>query len=79
MRNIGPEIAQHDLARIFEKFFRADASRGTKAGGAGLGLAIAKQIVALHGGQIAAASNPKYTEFTVTLPYEASASGPSQS
>lgn len=68
VRNIGPEIQQQNLDRIFEKFFRADSSRGTRTGGAGLGLAIAKQIVELHGGRICAGSNARYTEFCAYLP-----------
>lgn len=68
VRNIGPEIQQQNLDRIFEKFFRTDSSRGTRTGGAGLGLAIAKQIVELHGGRICAGSNARYTEFCVYLP-----------
>lgn len=68
VRNLGPEISPQNLERIFEKFFRSDSSRGTKSGGAGLGLAIAKQIVLLHGGSITAASSTEYTEFHVMLP-----------
>ena len=67
-RNTGDEIPAGKLESIFEKFFRVDASRSTKTGGAGLGLAIAKQIVELHGGVITATSNREYTEFTVKLP-----------
>ncbi len=67
-RNVGDEIPAHRLDNIFEKFFRLDSARGTKAGGAGLGLAIARQIVELHGGVISAASSPEATTFTVTLP-----------
>ena len=55
--------------RLFEKFYRADSSRGTSTGGSGLGLAIAKQITELHGGTIKAKSTTDYTDFTVVLPY----------
>mgnify|MGYP003850791777 CR=1 FL=1 len=66
--NVGDEIPPERLERIFEKFFRTDAARGTRTGGAGLGLAIAKQIVELHGGSIQAASSRKFTRFTILLP-----------
>ena len=66
--NIGDEIPPARLERIFEKFFRADVARGTRTGGAGLGLAIAKQIVELHGGTIRAQSTREYTRFTILLP-----------
>ena len=68
VRNIGPEIQQQNPDRIFEKFFRADSSRGTRTGGAGLGLAIAKEIVTAHGGTITCTSSPEETVFTITLP-----------
>lgn len=67
-RNQGKQIAPHKLSHIFEKFYRLDDSRSSKTGGAGLGLAIAKEIVELHQGTIEAESNAKYTEFIVTLP-----------
>lgn len=66
--NIGDEIPPGRLERIFEKFFRTDAARGTRTGGAGLGLAIAKQIVELHGGSIQASSSREHTRFTILLP-----------
>ncbi|MCM1272832.1 MAG: HAMP domain-containing histidine kinase [Clostridium sp.] len=66
--NSGDTIPKEKLERIFEQFYRLDSSRGTESGGAGLGLAIAKQIVELHGGTINAASEDEITEFTVTLP-----------
>lgn len=69
VRNQGKEIAEHKLNHLFEKFYRLDEARSTNTGGAGLGLAIAKEIVELHGGMIQAVSNEKYTEFIVTLPY----------
>ena len=53
---------------LFEKFFRLDEARSTATGGAGLGLAIAKEIVTLHGGSISANSEQGVTTFTVELP-----------
>lgn len=61
-------IPQEQLNRIFEQFYRLDAARNTSTGGAGLGLAIAKQIVELHGGTITAKSANERIEFTVILP-----------
>ena len=66
--NCGDTIPQEKLDRIFEQFYRLDPARSTKSGGAGLGLAIAKQIVALHGGAITAKSGQERTEFEVILP-----------
>lgn len=67
-RNTGRRIPENRLQTIFEKFFRMDESRTTNSGGAGLGLAIAKDIVELHGGHIKADSDDQYTTFTVSLP-----------
>lgn len=67
-RNVGKRIPESKLKSIFEKFYRLDDARSTQTGGAGLGLAIAKEIVELHGGAISAQSNEQYTEFTVCLP-----------
>ena len=66
--NSGITIPEEKLERIFEQFFRLDASRATRTGGAGLGLAIAKEIVELHGGAISAQSAEGVTTFTVVLP-----------
>ena len=66
--NFGDTIPQENLERIFEQFYRLDAARSTKSGGAGLGLAIAKQIVELHGGTITAKSRQERIEFEVFLP-----------
>lgn len=66
--NCGDTIPREKLDRIFEQFYRLDSSRNTKSGGAGLGLAIAKQIVEMHGGTITAHSEQERIKFTVVLP-----------
>lgn len=67
--NRGDTIPEEKLCRLFEQFYRLDSARGTNSGGAGLGLAIAKQIVTLHGGTIDAQSADERIEFTVRLPH----------
>ena len=65
----GPGIPPQDLPRIFERFYQVDKSRARGKGGAGLGLAIAKEIVAAHGGEIAVESIVGVgSKFTVRLP-----------
>ena len=64
----GDKLPGDMLQTIFEKFYRVDGSRSTGTGGAGLGLAIAKQIAELHGGRIMARSDDNRTQFIVTLP-----------
>ena len=51
MRNDGISIAQEDLERIGERFFRTDKARNRATGGSGLGLSIVKEIIRLHDGK----------------------------
>ncbi len=66
--NHADTIPEEKLERIFEQFYRLDVSRSTNSGGAGLGLAIAKQIIELHNGTITARSENETVAFKVTLP-----------
>ncbi|GAB3599479.1 HAMP domain-containing sensor histidine kinase [Angustibacter peucedani] len=52
VRDHGPGIAPEQARKVFERFFRADASRQRASGGSGLGLAIVAAIVGAHGGQV---------------------------
>ena len=65
----GPGIAPEDLPHVFERFYRADKSRGRAEGRSGLGLAISKAIMDAHGGSIDVTSQPGIgSTFTVRLP-----------
>lgn len=66
--NRGRTIPPEKLSRIFEQFFRLDTSRSSATGGAGLGLAISREIVELHGGGIQAESADENIVFTLWLP-----------
>ena len=66
--NQGPQIPPEQLETIFEKFYRLDSARSSATGGAGLGLAIAKEIVTAHQGTISARSGEDGTVFTIDLP-----------
>lgn len=66
--NHGNTIPEEKLNRIFEQFYRLDTARTSKSGGAGLGLAIAKEIVERHGGKITASSADEKVVFEVELP-----------
>ena len=65
--NTSMPIAQEDLLKIFDRFYRLDASRSQETGGFGLGLFIAKTIVERAGGKIAVTSLEGITTFTVKL------------
>lgn len=68
IQNRGKTIPKHKREAIFEKFFRLDEARSVDTGCAGLGLAISKEIVTLHGGSICAESENELTTFHITLP-----------
>ena len=68
----GIGIAEEHLPRIFDRFYQVDSARtadDSSEAGAGLGLAMVREIVQMHGGQITVESQPEEgTVFTVTLP-----------
>lgn len=66
--NQGSTIPEHEMNSIFEKFYRLDPARSSYTGGAGLGLAIAREIVLAHGGDISVQSAEGSTVFTVSVP-----------
>ncbi|MDT8384150.1 MAG: heavy metal sensor histidine kinase [Gammaproteobacteria bacterium] len=68
VENPGPPIPQEHIPRLFDRFYRVDTSRQRGCDGAGLGLAITKSIIDLHGGNIEATSGDKGTRFRITLP-----------
>jgi len=69
VEDTGIGIDGKDLPYIFERFYRADASRSSRTGGIGVGLAIAKAIVDMHGGRIDVTSTPgQGSAFTIHLP-----------
>lgn len=73
VRDNGIGIAEKDIQRIFERFYRADKSRSRALGSTGLGLAIVKHIVSRMNGQIEVKSKVgKGTEFVIRLPGAAS-------
>jgi len=66
----GSGISAEDLDRVFERFFQVDPSDRRREGGVGIGLALARELVELHGGNISVKSEPGVlTTFTVDLPY----------
>lgn len=70
--NTGPGIPASDLPHVFERFYRVEKSRDTARGGAGIGLAIVRQIVESSGGSVGAESNDGLTRFWFSLPVAAS-------
>src|SRR5439155_12150185 len=69
VRDTGPGIAPEDRERIFEEFQQADLGGEDRPEGTGLGLALSKRLVELHGGRIWVESEPgKGSTFVFTLP-----------
>jgi len=66
--NTAEPISREDLALIFERFYRIDKSRSREHGGAGIGLAIVKELIEAHGGQVGAESAAGENWIWVTLP-----------
>lgn len=64
----GPGVPQEDLGNIFGEFFRVDSARTRESGGYGLGLAIARRSVLLHGGRIRASNTASGLKIIVSLP-----------
>ena len=66
--NTGDGIPEADLERVFERFYRVEKSRDRARGGAGIGLAIVKQLVEAGGGRVGAESGEGETRFWFSLP-----------
>jgi heavy metal sensor kinase len=67
----GPGIAEEDLGKVFQRFYRVDKSRSSEGGGAGLGLSIAQWAVQVHGGRITLESElGAGTTFQIEIPRE---------
>ena len=67
VENQGKPIPKEDLQRIFDRYYRTDASRSRDTGGFGLGLAIAKTVAEKHGGSITAESDENRMVFTLII------------
>jgi len=68
VENPGPAIPAEHIPKLFDRFYRVDASRQRGSDGAGLGLAIVKSIIDLHGGKITVTSVEGCTRFSVVFP-----------
>ncbi len=69
VRDSGEGLKEEELERVFQRFYRTDASRNRSSGGTGLGLAISRAIAELHGGSLTASNREGAgTEFRLELP-----------
>jgi signal transduction histidine kinase len=66
--NNGEPIPAADLKHVFERFYRVEKSRHSERGGAGIGLAIVRQLVEAGGGRVGAESSARETRFWFSLP-----------
>jgi signal transduction histidine kinase len=68
IRNSGEGLKENEISKVFDRFYKADASRGIDKTGVGLGLSIVSSIIKLHGGTILVRSEPgEYVEFEFTM------------
>ncbi|MCD7730632.1 MAG: HAMP domain-containing histidine kinase [Oscillospiraceae bacterium] len=68
IRNSGEGLKANEICKVFDRFYKTDASRGIDKTGVGLGLSIVSSIIKLHGGEILVRSEPnEYVEFEFTL------------
>jgi len=75
--NTGPGVAETDVVKVFEQFYRAEKSRSIQYGGSGLGLATVKRIIELHNGKVKLESRQgSWTRVTVYLPLHREATAP---
>lgn len=70
VKNDGETLPQEAIEQLFERFYRAEASRSQETAGTGLGLAIVQSIIELHGGTISAKVTNGWTDFTIVLPLD---------
>ncbi len=70
VRDNGPGISDEDVEHVFERFFQVKPSDRRRGGGVGIGLALAKELIDLHGGKIGVNSeHGAFTEFKVSIPF----------
>ncbi len=69
VKNSGEGLKKNEMSKVFDRFYKTDASRGKDKTGVGLGLSIVSSIVKLHGGSVLVRSTEgEYTEFEFTIP-----------